>query len=229
MHAHAKSGEKCGLMEGHQKRGASPLAVDARKLRPVPRDFFAESADVVAPRLLGHYLIRRTAAGYAGGRIVETEAYLVGDPACHSYRGETARNRSMFGPPGQAYVYLIYGLHYCVNAVCQPTGCGEAVLIRAIDVVLGENLMRQRRSAVHAEALTSGPAKLCQALDIDRAMDGVDLCRTDSPLMIAENLHHKQFLLEAGPMITGARIGITQGAELPLRFYLKGSRFKSRP
>ena len=116
-----------------------------RSLRPLPRGFYAPSARVVARALLGHWLIRRPGRGVCGGAIVEAEAYLAGDPACHGAPGPTARNRVMFGGPGHGYVYLIYGNHFCMNAVCQPTGVAEAVLIRAVEVTLGEDLMLERR------------------------------------------------------------------------------------
>ena len=192
------------------------------------RSFYEPSAEEVAPALLGHWLIRKTPAGPCGGPIVETEAYLVGDPACHSYGGESKRNRVMFGPPGHAYVYLIYGLHFCVNAVCRPKGCAEAVLIRAVEACLGPDLMRRRRVVKDLPELTSGPAKLCAALEIDRRLDGVDLCDATSPLWIARNPEHKSFLLERGPMVSATRVGITKAAELQLRFYLDGSPFVSR-
>src|SRR5437899_5296316 len=154
---------------------------------PLPRAFYEPSAEVVAPGLLGHWLIPNTPRGYWGGPIVETEGYLTDDPACHAAPGLTPRNRVMFGPPGHAYVYFIYGCHFCVNAVCRPPGTGEAVLIRAIEPSFGQDSMRRRRSAREERQLTSGPGKLCQALDIERTLDGVDLCQQGAPLFIAEN------------------------------------------
>lgn len=198
------------------------------RYRPLQRDFFFPSAKVVAPRLLGHWLLRRTAGGTCGGVIVETEAYLVGDPACHGAPGLTARNRVMFGEPGHAYVYLIYGYHFCVNAVCQPAGVAEAVLIRAVEPTVGEDLMLKARPTPNARSLTNGPAKLCEAMEIDRALDGADLCAADSELIIAENPAWTAFRRKARPVVTCARIGITKAAELPLRFYLEGSVFVSR-
>jgi DNA-3-methyladenine glycosylase len=195
---------------------------------PLPRSFYEPSAEEVAPALLGHLLIRNTPAGLCGGPIVEAEAYLVGDPACHSYRGESKRNRVMFGPPGNAYVYLIYGLHFCVNAVCRPKGCAEAVLIRAIEATIGEELMQRHRVAKKRTDLTNGPSKVCAALKIDRRLDGVDLCDAGSGLWIARNLDHKRFLMDRGPMVSTTRVGITKAAELQLRFYLGGSPFVSR-
>lgn len=199
-----------------------------RGFEPLPRSFFAPSARAVAQQLLGHYLLRRTCEGLSGGPIVETEAYLAGDPACHSYGGETARNHAMFGPPGHAYVYLIYGYHYCVNAVCRPAGCAEAVLLRAIEAEFGEHLMRARRQVRKHEELTKGPAKLCEALAIDRKLDGVDLSDSASELFIAKNPGRADFLKRMGPVITAPRIGITKAAESPLRFFLKESPFVSR-
>jgi len=160
--------------------------------------------------------------------IVETEAYIVDDPACHGYGGESARNRSMYGPPGHAYVYFIYGVYWCANAVCRPKGVAEAVLIRAVEPVVGIDLMRKRRTVAHDKQLTNGPGKLCTALEINRTLDGADLCDTNSSLWIAHNPEHKKLLLSKGPMITTTRIGITRAAHLPLRFYLKGSPWVSK-
>src|SRR5438876_1010972 len=138
--------------------------------------FFEPSAEIVAPRLLGHLLIRNTPDGPCGGPIVETEAYVVNDPACHGYIGQTPRNASMYGPAGRAYVYLIYGFHFCVNTVCCPKGTAEAVLVRAIEPAFGEELMRAHRPVAQRHQLTNGPGKLCAALRIDRKLDGVNIC-----------------------------------------------------
>ncbi len=194
---------------------------------PLPRSFYEPSAQAVAPSLLGHWLIRRTANGDCGGPIVETEAYLVGDPACHAFVGRTNRNRVMWGIPGMAYVYLIYGFHYCVNAVCQPEGVAEAVLIRAIEPSFGIEAMRQQRPAGNPIDLTNGPGKLCAALGITRELDGADLCQRRSQLLIGENPDRVAFLQANGPVVTTTRVGITKAAELPLRFYLKASPFYS--
>ena len=163
--------------------------------RPLPRSFYEPAADVVAKNLLGHWLIRQTPAGLCGGAIVEAEAYLKDDPACHAFNGETARNRVMWGPPGHAYVYFIYGNHWCVNAVCQPTGTAEAVLIRAVEPLCGLNLMRKSRPVARAHDLTNGPGKLCEAMAITGEFNGFDLCDANSPLLIAENPGLKSFLL----------------------------------
>ena len=138
---------------------------------PLSRTSFQPSAAVVAPRLLGHLLVRNTSDGVMVAVIVETEAYLVGDPACHGFPGETRRNRSMYGPPGHAYVYFIYGNYWCVNAVCCPKGCAEAVLIRAVEPITGIESMRRRRPVKQEADLANGPAKLCTAMSIDRALD----------------------------------------------------------
>lgn len=198
------------------------------KFLPLPRKFFQPTAEVVAPRLLGHWLIRNTPAGPAGGPIVELEAYLHDDPASHSFPGPTARNRVMFGPPGHAYVYLIYGMHFCVNAVCHKPGIGEAILIRAIAPEFGEDWMRQQRTARTLRELTNGPAKLCDALAIDRKLDGLDLCDASSPLFIARNPGAKRFRRLHGLIETTPRIGITKAAHALLRFHLAGSKFVSR-
>ena len=206
----------------------TPQRLNLSTLAPLPRRFYEPSAAQIAPKLLGHFLIRNAADGPCGGVIVEAEAYLADDPACHAFNGETARNRSMFGPPGHAYVYFIYGNHWCVNAVCRPKGHGEAVLIRAIEPVVGEEWMRTRRSASRSFELTNGPAKLCAALEIDRALDGADLCDSASSLWIARNPAWAAFVRELGPLRAATRIGIRKAAELPLRFYLAGSPFVSR-
>ena len=195
---------------------------------PLPRSFFEPTARDVAKALLGHWLIRNTPEGPLGGPIVETEAYLADDAACHAARGLTQRNQTMFGPPGHAYVYLIYGYHYCVNAVCQSAGVPEAVLIRAVEASLGISAMSRNRKVSPETKLTNGPAKLCEAMGIDRRLDGADLCDRHAELYIAENPEHRSFRRRNGPVITAVRVGITQAAELPLRFYLEGNRFVSR-
>lgn len=199
-----------------------------KEFRPLPRTFFEPSARLVAPRLLGHWLVRNTPQGPCGGPIVETEAYLMGDPACHAAPGLTSRNRVMFSEPGHAYVYLIYGLHFCVNAVCRPAGTAEAVLIRAVEGTLGPHLLHSHRSVSKSQHLTNGPAKLCEAMAIDRSLDGADLCSNRSPLFIARNPSLRRFRNERGPVVITTRVGITRAAELPLRFYLDRSPFVSK-
>jgi DNA-3-methyladenine glycosylase len=134
----------------------------------------------------------------------------------------------MFGAPGHGYVYLIYGFYFCMNAVCQPRDVAEAVLIRAVEVGLGEEFMRQRRPVEATRDLTNGPGKLCLAMDIDRGLDGVDLCDAGSPLFIARNPAVEKFRKERGPIVITTRIGLTKAADLALRFYLEDSAFVSK-
>src|SRR6266850_5824015 len=195
---------------------------------PLPRSFYQPTAKIVAAQILGHWLIRNTPAGPCGGVIVETEAYLRDDPAAHGFSGPTPRNRVMFGGPGHGYVYLIYGYHFCVNAVCRPTGVAEAVLLRAIEPTFGEESLRRQRPVGDRRSLTNGPAKLCEALHIDRGLDGIDLRDPKATLWIAENPKVEDFRKRHGPIITTTRIGITRAAALPLRFYLDGSEYVSR-
>ena len=198
------------------------------KLDPLAEEFYLPGAETVAPLLLGHWLVRNTPGGPSGGIIVETEAYLAHDPSCHGYNRETPRNRAMYGPPGRAYVYFIYGNHWCFNAVCRPAGVAEAVLVRAIEPSFGVEWMRTNRPVAEAVNLTNGPAKFCAALKIDRTLDAADLCNRESPIFIAENPERHQLLDALGPLTTTTRIGITKAADWPLRFYLGGSRYVSR-
>jgi len=197
------------------------------KFSPLPRSFFAPSAAVVARRLLGHWLIRRTASGFCGGPIVETEAYLRDDPASHGFAGETARNRAMYGPPGRAYVYFIYGNHFCVNAVCRPAGQAEAVLIRAVEAQFGLEILRRNRPGHPDIELTNGPGKLCAALGIRRELDGADLCDAHSPLLLARHPNVRRFRQWRGPAVAATRVGITKAADLALRFSLEASPYVS--
>lgn len=198
------------------------------KFNPLPRRFFEPSAAVVAPQLLGHWLVHQEPEGPVGGIIVEVEAYVREDPACHAFRGETRRTKSMWGPPGHSYVYLIYGFHFCVNTVCRPAGEAEGVLLRAAHPLWGLETMSRRRGGLRDRHLASGPGKLCAALGITRELDGVDLCDPTSPLIVAENPDRTQTILNFSPVVQTTRVGITLAANWPLRWYLSGSPHVSR-
>jgi DNA-3-methyladenine glycosylase len=159
----------------------------------------------------------------SAGVIVETEAYHQTEPASHSYVGLTERTRVLFGPPGRAYIYRSYGIHACLNAVCEPEGVGAAVLIRALEPFEGVELMRERRGLERLEALCSGPGKLTQALAIGLELNGTDL--TAGPIVFSR----KPQAWRDVPVSIDRRIGITKAAELPWRFSAAGSRFVSRP
>jgi DNA-3-methyladenine glycosylase len=161
--------------------------------------------------------------GDTSGVIVETEAYHYSEPASHAFGGLTPRTRTLFGPPGRAYMYLSYGIHACLNAVCEPAGVGAAVLIRALEPSSGLEEMRARRGVERVEDLCSGPGKLTQALRIELADNGVDLAK--GPVFISE----RPAGWEHPDVSTDVRIGITKAAELPWRFVATGSRFLSRP
>jgi DNA-3-methyladenine glycosylase len=180
------------------------------------RDFFARSVHEVAPELIGATLLVEG----VGGVIVEVEAYDQEDPASHGFRGPTERNAAMFGPPGHAYVYRSYGIHWCINFVCDVEGRAEAALIRALEPTRGLDAMRARRGVDDPRRLCSGPGKLCQALGITREHDGLALDRTPFALYARSG---------DVAIATGPRIGITRAAELPLRYALAGSPFLSRP
>jgi DNA-3-methyladenine glycosylase len=206
------------------------------RFRPVPAAFFAADTVAVARALLGKFLVSETPEGRAVGRIVETEAYLCDDAACHASRGETKRNRAMFGPAGRSYTYLIYGMYRCFNVVTGPAGLGEAVLIRALEPLEGLDLMAERRGMRDPKALCSGPGKLVIALGISDLPDGSDLRK--GPLRVAEPARRKGPAGEPEsrePAARGrekikvtTRIGISKDAHLPLRFYLEGSPWISR-
>jgi DNA-3-methyladenine glycosylase len=182
----------------------------------IGRDFFARSVHEVAPDLLGTTLL----VDGVGGAIVEVEAYDQQDPASHGYRGRTARNAAMFGPPGHAYVYRSYGIHWCLNLVCETEGVPSAVLVRALEPMQGIETMRLRRGLESPRLLCSGPGRLCQALGVAGAHDGLPL---DAPpfRLLAR--------LAEPPIVAVARVGITRAAELPWRYAVSDSRFLSRP
>jgi DNA-3-methyladenine glycosylase len=170
--------------------------------------------------LIGKMLVRRLAEGVAGGRIVETEAYGVGDPAGHAYRGMTPRNRALFLERGHAYVYLAYGVSFMLNVSSETPGVGAGVLIRAIEPILGIAIMERNRGADRARDLARGPGRLCAALRIDRGLDGIDLCRA-GPLWLGSDGR------ASGEIGRSKRIGITRAPDSPLRFYVRGNRFVS--
>jgi len=184
--------------------------------RLIRRAFFSRSVHEVAPDLIGTTLLF---AG-VGGRIVEVEAYHHTDPAAHSFRGETPRNAVMFGPPGYAYVYRSYGIHWCLNFVCEPKGSASAVLIRALEPTADLGIMRRRRRLSETRLLCSGPGRLCQALAITRAQNSLAL--DEPPFALFART-------EPVDIVAGPRIGITKAAALPWRYGLKGSRFLSKP
>jgi DNA-3-methyladenine glycosylase len=182
----------------------------------IAREFFARSVHQVAKELIGATFL----VDGVGGKIVELEAYHHEDPAAHGYRGRTARNASMFGPPGHAYVYRSYGIHWCVNFVCEPEGVADAVLIRALEPTHGLAEIRRRRGLDDERLLCAGPGRLCQALAITREHDGLPLDRP--PFRLEPRT-------EPAQLVRGPRIGISRAADLPWRYGLAGSRYLSRP
>lgn len=215
-----------------------------KNARPMPRSFFERPPKVVARQVLGKLLVRRQGAKLIAGRIVETEAYLgADDAAAHSAVGRTERTAVIFGPPGHAYVYFTYGMHYCMNITCEPEGRAGCVLVRALEPVDGIEVMERnrrsqkqipRRSASRHDnpknidertlrLLCSGPARLCQALGIDRPRDnGKDLLAADSDLQLLDDGSRVRTITAT------TRVGISKAAELPLRFYVTGSAYISR-
>ncbi len=193
----------------------------------IAADFFNQSTLKIAKELLGCYLAHYHPDGITIGKIVETEAYLSNDPACHAARGKTQRNEAMFGPPGHAYIYFIYGMYFCFNVVTGPIETGEAVLIRALEPVQGMELMQQRRQnkklakPIQLHQLCNGPAKLVIAMGIEKYQN--KSCLQTSPLQLLQ-----KDLSTPKKIITTTRIGIEQGKALPYRFYLKDNSFISK-
>jgi DNA-3-methyladenine glycosylase len=184
------------------------------------RSFFARRSVQVAPALLGCVLEHQTPDGLVAVALTEVEAYAgAEDPASHAYRGRTRRNGVMFGPPGYSYVYFTYGMHFCVNLVCLPAGTAEAVLLRAGVIIEGVPVARLRRPAARADTdLARGPARLCQALAIDRTLDGADVCAAGSPLRIRGPARGRF----PGKVLTGPRVGVSSAPDVPWRFWIAG-------
>jgi DNA-3-methyladenine glycosylase len=188
------------------------------------REFFFKTPDLVARRLLGKLLVRAGAGEARVGRIVEVEAYFgEADAAAHAFAGKTARNAVLFGPPGHAYVYFIYGMHYCLNVSCEGEGRGGGVLFRALEPLQGLEAMARARGLATPLALTSGPGRLCQAFGITRASDnGADFTSSESNLQIQDDG------FKAGKILVTPRIGISKEAARPARFLLAGNPFVSK-
>ncbi|RXE56475.1 3-methyladenine DNA glycosylase [Methanoculleus taiwanensis] len=190
--------------------------------------FYKRDTVTVAQELLGCLLVHREGAKTTSGWIVEDEAYLRGDPAAHSFRGETKRNSVLFGPTGRAYIYRIYGLHTCVNIVTGTEGDGEAVLIRALEPAQGIELMQERRGTQDLVSLCNGPGKLASALGITMDLNGASLHSSSLQVWSPDSLPDHRPEGTSGEIVQTTRVGITKAADLPLRFYLNDSRFVSR-
>ena len=195
---------------------------------PLPRSFYDRDPREVSRDLLGKVLVRRNSRKVLAGRIVEVEAYLgVDDPAAHAAAGRTARNAVLFGPPGYAYIYFIYGNHYCLNVSTLPDGVAGGVLFRALEPLEGFEAMALARdvdASADWKSLTSGPGRLAEAFSITRERDnGKDLTRRSSDLWIADDGYHPERIVQT------RRIGITKAADLSLRYLIAGNRFVSRP
>lgn len=195
------------------------------RYRCIRRSEIPVKTEVMAPWLLGKTLVHDTPQGRMSGRIVETEAYVVGDAAAHSFRGQTERNKSLFLERGHAYVYFIYGNWFSINVSGDHEGVGAGVLIRALEPLEGIDLMKRRRPEVKPTDITRGPGRLATAMNIDRRLDGLDLCKR-GPIWLGTPVKHKK-----GPIVMGSsvRIGITAEAHRLLRFFEKGNPWVSGP
>lgn len=193
-------------------------------MKKLPRSFYSRKTITVAKELLGKVIVRRIGRITLTGMIVETEAYLFDDPASHSYRGITERNKVMFGEPGHLYVYFTYGMHYCANVVTNSEGIGEAVLIRAVQPMSGIRTMTRHRSTkkvIDPDELTNGPAKFAQAFGLTTEHSGLDL--TSSDIVIMEGT-----LVSRSKIVTTTRIGISAAKNDLRRFYIKGNPWVSK-
>jgi DNA-3-methyladenine glycosylase len=192
------------------------------KLTKIPRSFYLQSTVKVASQLLGKYFVRRIDDQFLIGRFVEAEAYCKNDPASHSFRGMTQRNRTMFALGGHLYVYFTYGMHYCANIVTGKNGIGEAVLIRAVEPVDGLDIITKNRGFPKDDVrLTNGPAKFCEAFSLTKTDDGIDL--TGDLIYIAENPDEPRHKISRS-----RRIGITNGKNKLWRFFIKGNAWVSK-
>lgn len=191
--------------------------------RILPREFYDRDTEIVAREMLGAILECTTELGTSSGMIVETEAYIgEHDPACHAAAGRTRRTAPLYGRPGISYVYFIYGVHWCFNAVTRPEGMPGAVLVRALQPLAGIPSMRQRRGPTISDLnLANGPGKLCAALGIDGTMNKLSLQK--KPLVVRQGS-----AVDASQIVTAKRIGITKAADWPLRYYIEGNEFVSR-
>jgi DNA-3-methyladenine glycosylase len=196
--------------------------IDTARPRVLERAEMPVDTFQLAHFLIGKMLVRVSADGVAGGRIVETEAYVIGDPAGHAYRGITLRNRSLFLERGHAYVYLAYGISFMLNVSSETSGEGAGVLIRAIEPTVGIKVMERNRGTEQVRDLARGPGRLAAALEIDRRLDGIDLCEA-GPLWLGSDDR------APGEIGQSKRIGITRAADSLLRFYVRGNRFVSGP
>ncbi|MET3126709.1 DNA-3-methyladenine glycosylase [Arcicella rosea] len=185
-------------------------------------DLLTSDTLTIAKNLLGYRLVHESDEGITAGIIVETEAYLQDDPACHAYRKKSARNAPMFGAAGTIYVYQIYGMHFCVNIATNQKDIGEAVLIRALEPIEGIDLMEKRRKSNVLKNLCSGPGKLVQAMGIHKGMNDWHILEGNLKILPPLSDYSQT------SVVTTTRIGITQGAELPYRFYFKGNSFISK-
>lgn len=202
-------------------------AIDYEEWRRLSRDFFRRDTHTVARALLGKIIVRRWGGENLAGRIVEVESYVgEDDAACHASRGRTPRTAVMFGEAGHAYIYLIYGMYYCLNVVTERIGFPAAVLVRALEPLAGIAAMQRRRNIREVRQLGSGPGKLTQALRIDRTLNGEDVARSDR-LFVADD----GYRVRARDVVTATRIGVAyagQDALLPWRYYIKGNPYVSK-
>ena len=216
----SKRPKKANLANTQPSHGENSPLRTVRRLRPeeLPVDTMK-----LARFLIGKTLMHDLREGRLSGRIVETEAYPIGDSACHAFRGETPRNRTLFMRHGHAYVYFNYGVHWMMNVSSEAEGEGGGVLIRGVEPLEGIAIMERNRGVTHLEGLTKGPGRLARAMQITRAQDGLDLCSPESPLWLGTEAK------ATGEIGTTTRIGLSKEADRPLRFFERRNRFVSGP